>query len=214
MSGVQEQSNSMRIIRMLGIISLVCGVLIVGVHVNTAEWIRANSEIIMKESVTQLLPGLQKQVIYGVEPNGELAIRTSVSDPGKRFFAGYDANGKLLGIVIEGGERGYGDVINAMYSYSPDQKAVTGFKVVDMHETPGLGDKIDSDPKFKENFKALDATHPITTVKHGSKKNAWEIDAISGATISSRAVGRLLNKSVQETVPVIERNLDRIRKGV
>jgi Na+-translocating ferredoxin:NAD+ oxidoreductase subunit G len=207
-------SDSGRIVRMLGSISLVCGFLIVGVHVNTLAKIKQNQEIIMKESVAQLLPGIQKQVIYGVEASGELVIRDGVEAPGKRFFAGYDAGGKLLGVVIEGGERGYGDVINAMYSYSPDQKAVTGFKVVDMKETPGLGDKIEKDREFKKNFEKLDATHPITTVKHGTKKNPWEIDAISGATISSRAVGRLISKSVQETVPAIERNLDRIRKGV
>jgi Na+-translocating ferredoxin:NAD+ oxidoreductase subunit G len=204
-------SESFRIIRMLGAISLICGVLIVGMHVNTLEKIQRNQEIILTESISQLLPGLQKQVVYSVEPSGELVIRP---DGPKRFFAGYDGSGKLLGVVIEGSERGYGDLISAMYAYSPEQKAITGFKVVDMKETPGLGDKIDKDPLFRENFKALDTTHPIVTVKSGKKRNAWEVDAISGATVSSRAVGRLLNKSVQEMVPVIDKNLERIRKGV
>jgi Na+-translocating ferredoxin:NAD+ oxidoreductase subunit G len=211
---VAHTSDSARIIKMLSIISLICGMLIVGVHVNTFAWIRQNQEIIMKDSLEQLLPGVQKQIIYGIEPSGELVIRQAVADPGRRFFAGYDASGKLLGLVIEGGERGYADVISAMYAYSPDEKTIIGFKVVEMHETPGLGDRIDTDREFRKNFKALDASHPITTVKHGTKKNPWEIDAISGATVSSRAVGRLLNKSVQETIPVIDRNLDRIRKGV
>ena len=70
-----------------------------------------------------------------------------------------------------------------------------------------------SDPEFLANFKALDASHPITAVKHGTKKNPWEIDAISGATISSRAVGRLLAGSVKEMAPLIERNKDRIERG-
>jgi undecaprenyl pyrophosphate phosphatase UppP len=55
--------------------------------------------------------------------------------------------------------------------------------------------------------------HPITTVKHGTKKNPWEIDAISGATISSRAVGRMLDASVKSTAPAVARNLDRIKRG-
>jgi electron transport complex protein RnfG len=102
-----------------------------------------------------------------------------------------------------------------MYSFNPDSRTITGFQVVDMRETPGLGDKIRSDPDFLANFKKLDASHghPITTVKHGSKRNAWEIDAISGATISSRAVGRALEKSVAAVTPVIARNLDRIQRG-
>jgi len=131
----------------------------------------------------------------------------------KRMFAGYDASGKFLGIVIEASERGYADVISAMYAYSPDKKIVTGYQVVDMRETPGLGSRIGTDEKFAENFKELDATHPIKTVKHGTKQNPWEIDAISGATISSRAVGRMLQKSVAEMVPIVNKNLDRIKRG-
>jgi electron transport complex protein RnfG len=50
-------------------------------------------------------------------------------------------------------------------------------------------------------------------VKHGSKKNASQIDAISGATISSRAVGRMLEKSVRSVTPVVLKNLERIEKG-
>jgi len=206
-------SNSLKMIRMLGAVSLLCGLLIVVTHVNTLARIRHNQEVIMKESVAQLLPGIQKQVIYGVENNGELTIKAGIESEGKRLIAGYDGGGKLLGVVIEGSERGYADVITAMYAYSPEQKTVTGFSVIEMRETPGLGDRINKDAKFLENFKALDASHPIKTVKHGTKKEPWEIDAISGATISSRAVGRLLDKSVQETVPVIEKNLERIQRG-
>ena len=206
-------NNSLKMIRMLGAVSLLCGLLIVITHVNTLARIRHNQEVIMKESVAQLLPGIQKQVIYGVESNGELTIQAGIESEGKRLIAGYDGGGKLLGVVIEGSERGYADVITAMYAYSPERKTVTGFSVIEMRETPGLGDRINKDAKFLENFQALDASHPIKTVKHGTKKEPWEIDAISGATISSRAVGRLLDKSVQETVPVIEKNLERIQRG-
>jgi electron transport complex protein RnfG len=200
--------------KVLGTVSLLCGVLIVGTNLTTIARIHKNQEIIMRESVTHLLPGLQKQIIYGVEDSGELKILPSVEGENvKRFFAGYDGKGKFLGVAIEASDRGYADIISAMYAYIPDRKVITGFQVVDMRETPGLGNRIGSDPKFAENFTDLDATHPIKTVKHGTKQNPWEIDAISGATISSRAVGRMLQKSVQEMKPVIEKNLDRIQRG-
>ena len=201
-------------IKVLGTVSLVCGLLIVGSNITTLARIRHNQETIMRESVAHLLPGLEKQVIYGVEDSGELKILPGVEGENvKRLFAGYDGSGKFLGVVIEASERGYADVISAMYAYSPDKKIITGFQVVDMRETPGLGSRIGSDEKFAENFQALDATHPIKTVKHGTKQNPWEIDAISGATISSRAVGRMLQKSVADMTPVIEKNLDRIKRG-
>ena len=201
-------------IKVLGTVSLLCGVLIVVTNISTIARIHKNQEIITRESVTHLLPGLQKQIIYGVEDSGELKILPGVEGENvKRFFAGYDGSGKFLGVAIEASDRGYADVISAMYAYIPDRKIITGFQVVDMRETPGLGNRIGSDEKFAENFKELDATHPIKTVKHGTKQNPWEIDAISGATISSRAVGRMLQKSVQEMTPIIEKNLDRIKRG-
>jgi electron transport complex protein RnfG len=199
-------------IRFLGVLSLICGVLIVGVKVSTDSRIRLNQETILSESLAQLMPGMQKQVVYEIEPNGELKIATG-QEGGKRLFAGFDGQGKLLGVVLEASERGYADIISAMYAYSPQSKTITGLSIVEMRETPGLGNKIGSDPDFLANFKALDASHPIATVKHGTKKNPWEIDAISGATISSRAVGRLLAASVKEMAPIIERNKDRIERG-
>lgn len=206
-------SNGMQMVRLLGTVSLLCGVAIVATQRGTLGRIRHNQETIMRESVARLLPGIQKQIVYGIEPSGDLTILPGIEAGGPRFFAGYDASGNFLGVVIEASERGYADVISAMYAYSPDTKTITGFQVIDMKETPGLGNKIGSDPAFLENFKHLDATHPITTVKHGAKKNPWEIDAISGATISSRAVGRMLQKSVAEVTPVIQRNLERIKRG-
>lgn len=206
-------TNPSKMIRVLGAVSLVCGLMIVATHVNTLARIRSNQEQIMKESVTELLPGMEKQIVYGIEPDQSLKILTGVSGEGRRMVAGYDVSGRLLGLVIEASGRGYADVISAMYSYSPEKKTVTGFKVVDMKETPGLGNRIGSDEQFGTNFKQLDATHPITAVKHGTKKNAWEIDAISGATISSRAVGKMLQQSTAEMSPIIEKNLARIQKG-
>ena len=206
-------TNSWQMIRLLGAVSLLCGLLIVGTQVNTAARIRSNQETIMRESVARLLPGIEKQIVYGIQPSGDLIVLPGIEVSGPRFFAGYDAAGNFLGVVMEASERGYADVISAMYSYSPDTRTITGFQVIDMKETPGLGNKISSDLPFLENFKHLDATRPIATVKHGAKKNPWEIDAISGATISSRAVGRMLQKSVAEVAPVIERNLDRIKRG-
>jgi len=206
-------SAAIPMIKVLGIVSLLCGVLIVITQITTLGRIRHNQELLMRESVEQLLPGIQKQVVYGVEPSGDLKVLQGLGVEGHRFFAGYDNSGNFLGVVIETSDRGYADVIQAMYAYSPDSQTITGFQVVDMRETPGLGNRIGSDKDFLDNFKSLDAKHPISAVKHGTKKNPWEIDAISGATVSSRAVGRMLNKSVQAMAPIVAKNLDRIKRG-
>ena len=211
-----------KMIRLMGAVSLICGVLIVGTDHATKEPIRHNQQVILEAAIAQLLPGVKKQVTYGVKPGGELVILQDAEGNSTRFFAGFDGSGKLLGVVLEGNERGYADNIKAMYTYSPVKQAIVDFKVVELKETPGLGDKIVNDRGFLSNFKNLDAKlddsrakleHPIVAVKHGTKKNSWEVDAISGATISSRAVGRLLNKSAQDLLPLIQRNMARIERG-
>lgn len=212
-------SDSFRMIRLMGTVSLICGLLIVGTHIGTMEPIRRNQELILQETVSALLPGVAKQVVYSIQPGGGLIVSAEGTLP--KLYAGFDPSGTLIGVVIETSERGYADTIKAMYAYSPDQQAITGFLVMELKETPGLGDKITNDPKFLDNFKKLDATagpngkpaHPVVTVKNGTKKNAWEVDAISGATISSRAVGRMLAKSTESTIPVIRKNIERIKRG-
>ncbi|MBL8177624.1 MAG: FMN-binding protein [Bryobacterales bacterium] len=211
----QNMPSSAKLIQLMGTVSLVCGLLIVSTHQATLAPIRANQETIMRQTVAELLPGANKQITYGVDGSGNLTVLQGVDAPGPKLFAGYDASGKLIGVVLEGADRGYADVIRAMYSYSLEKQAIIGFKVTELKETPGLGDKIVTDPKFLANFKELDASlkNRIVTVKSGTKKNKWEIDAISGATISSRAVGRLIDKSAKEMIPIIQRNRQRIEGG-
>ncbi|MEZ5401001.1 MAG: FMN-binding protein [Bryobacteraceae bacterium] len=216
-----ELPSSVTLIRLMGVVSLICGLLIVGTHLGTLDPIRRNQETILRETVAQLLPGVSRQVTYGVDASGELKILTGADSLGPRFFAGYDGSGELLGVVIEASERGYADVIRAMYAYSPEKEQIVDFRVLEMKETPGLGDKINSDSGFLANFRGLAARldpsgkleHAIVAVKHGTKKNPWEVDAISGATISSRAVGRMLDKSAAQMLPLVRRNLERIRRA-
>ena len=47
----------------------------------------------------------------------------------------------------------------------------------------------------------------LNAVKHGNKTHPWQIDAISGATISSAAIGRMINTSGQRMFPLIQRHL-------
>jgi electron transport complex protein RnfG len=79
-----------------------------------------------------------------------------------------------------------------------------------MRETPGIGDKVITDLAFLKNFEALDVrvnaemtalANAVKVVKHGAKQNAWEIDAIAGATVTSKAVGRGINESAQKLLP-------------
>ena len=57
-----------------------------------------------------------------------------------------------------------------------------------------------------------DRSNAIVTVKHGSKTKPWEVDAISGATITSRAVGKAINDAAQVLLPRVAPNLDKLKE--
>jgi len=107
-------------------------------------------------------------------------------------------------------------VIGLIYGYSFAEDAIIGIQVLESKETPGLGDKIEVDPEFLANFERLDVSlrddnselaNPIVPVKHGEKSSPWEVDGITGATISSVAIARILNESAQYWVPRIRSHL-------
>ena len=98
--------------------------------------------------------------------------------------------------------------------------AIIGLQVLESKETPGLGDKIETDPDFLQNFERLDVSlandqsalaNPIVPVKHGEKTHPWEVDGITGATISSVAMAKILNGSAQYWAPRIRANLSAFR---
>jgi len=113
-------------------------------------------------------------------------------------------------------------LIRVLYGYSFDDEAIVGIRVLESRETPGLGDKIEKDPDFLENFRRLDVSlngdgsavqHPIEFAKHGTKEEDWQVDGITGATISSKAIAAILSRSSDYWVPRIRRSLDDFRKA-
>jgi electron transport complex protein RnfG len=115
---------------------------------------------------------------------------------------------------------GYQDNIRVLYAYSFDEHAIVGMKVLDSKETPGLGDRVEVEPHFIANFDNLDVrlddsgdalANPIVTVKQGEKTEPWQIDGITGATITSEAIGNLLNASASAWIPLLERDARSIK---
>jgi electron transport complex protein RnfG len=217
-----KQSTSLQMILVMGGVATVCGLLLILTYQVTQAAIQRNFATIMRDSVSEVLPGAEKQVVFGIQPSGELEVLEGLDSPLPKLFAGYDGQGNLIGVAMEGSAQGYGGTIRAIMSYSPERECIFGFKVLESRETPGLGDKIGADPAFLENFKELAVQldpdkqrllHSVTAVKHGAKTEKWQIDSISGATISSRAIGKLLDQSAQKMLPIIAQNLDEIAKG-
>ena len=142
------------------------------------------------------------------------------SDDGGLVFAGFDDSGDLVGLALAARAMGYQDSIELLYGYDPASESVVGIRVLESRETPGLGDRIETDEDFLDNFKRLDVRladdgrslmHEITFVKPGEKTEAWQIDGITGATISSRAVAEMLRESTNTWLPRVQSSVDKLR---
>ena len=202
----------------LGGIATLSGLLVVLVFEATAPIIAENQRIRTEQAVFDVVPNAVTKRDFvltdqGLVPAGEGAV-------GMTVYAAFDAAGALAGVAFPGSAQGYAGVIDFLFGYDPACQCIVGSRVLKSTETPGLGDKIETDPRFLENFRALDArpnaegtglANAIVTVKHGTKSEPWQIDAVSGATISSNAMGRALNQSAQVLVPALARGLDLLR---
>ncbi len=210
-------------IRTLGLVSAICGLIIVGAYQGTYDAVAANKRIATERAVCKVLPNAKSIAEYVAAPGGGIAKvgagDTAISSGAVKFFAAYDESGKLAGIAAEGMGKGYADNVRIMFGYQPDCQCVVGIGVVSMRETPGIGDKIVTDKEFLANFTALDVklkadlsalANEVKAVKHGTKTSAWQIDAIAGATITSRAVGKAINDSAQMLLPRLLPNLDKL----
>ena len=204
----------------LGLVSLISGLLVVFVFETTAPMIEANKQALIERALFQVVPeGAVSRRDYVVNDAGITPAADGAE--GIPFFAAYDQEGKLVGIAAESAAQGYADLIRVLFGYDPSCRCITGNYVLKSAETPGLGDKIFKDAAFLENFNALDATlngtgdglaNPIVSVKHGTKRNPWEIDAISGATVSSVAVAKALSIGAEKLLPRLLPHLGSIQQ--
>lgn len=217
---VPELPSSIRLITTLATVAMISGLLVVLVYEFTKPIIAENQRLATERAIFKVLPSAKTRLTFVVKQD-KLALADDKT-VGELVYAGYDNKHNLVGIALNAAAQGYQDTIKLLYGYNPDKGCITGFDVLKSTETPGFGTKITTDIDFLANFKCLDAkvnttqsglANKIKTVRHGTKQQGWEIDAISGSTITSNAIGRMLNESGQALHPVIARNLELLQQG-
>jgi electron transport complex protein RnfG len=101
-------------------------------------------------------------------------------------------DGKVIAYVVPAESKGYGGAIKMVTAVSPEGSSL-GYKILSHNETPGLGDNA-TQPKFIKQFIGKKAEQ-LEVVKVPTDKN---IQALTGATITSRAVTKGIKEAVEE----------------
>jgi len=193
------EPSSTRLVVTMGVAGLCAGMLLVAAYQLTLPTIEHNRAEALRAAVFKVVPGstaLRKLAWRG----GGLAV----ADDGKAaneqkdglvVYAAYTRDGTFAGYAIPASGPGFQDTIALLYGYDPARRRVIGMEVLESRETPGLGDKIFKDQHFVAEFKDLAVEPSIEVVKQGAGKAPHEVDGITGATISSKAVVRILNEA-------------------
>ena len=153
------------IVASLTIIAGVCAAVLAFVNEITAEPIKETAKANEMAAVRAVMPAGVEQV----EARGET-------------FVGKNAQGETIGYAAKGKDGGgYGGDIILMVGFERDKKTLVCYKTLAASETPGLGMKLNA-PEFAGQFRGKDAT----TLR--LKKKGGDIEAITAATITSKAV--------------------------
>ncbi len=124
-----------------------------------------------------------KEILKGVS-NDPIADRFAIKDDNteRKFFVG-KFDGKANTVVLESSGKGYGGDVGLMVAVNMEDDTIVGAGVTTHSETPGLGARAKDDPGFVSQFKGMPIKETFKVTNDGGK-----INAMSGATITSRAV--------------------------
>ena len=196
---------SWRLVSMMTLAGALAGLLIVSTYELTLPRIEQHQAETMAAAIQEVLKAPARyDTLYA--QRGALVKRLPAGADAKKaekIFLGYDAAGKRVGFAISTAGVGFQDPMTVMFGYDAAKRQVIAMRVIASKETPGLGDKIVKDSAFVAEFSPVVA--PINGVKKDRATNAAdEVVMITGATVSSRAVIRIINAAVAHWQPLMD----------
>lgn len=188
----------------LGGSGMIAGLLLVIVYSLTLPAIEANKQKDLEVAIKDVLKGAERyETLYVVK--GALVAKAPQGVDAKkleRVYLGYRTDNEPAGFAFVAAGPGFQDTIVLIFGYDTAKRQLLGMKVLETKETPGLGDKIDKDQNFVGQFRS--AAIPLVGVKQGKRSKPGDVDMITGATISSKAVIRIINTTLERLRPLVE----------
>ena len=174
-------NREFKMVFVLTLVIVIAGGILAYTYVATQRDIEKNLENAKKKALLA--------VVNGTSDYQEVKINDHTS-----IFAAKDAQGNVIGygVMIEGA--GFQGPIKMMVGFNKDGSEVLGIEILENVETPGLGNRIVED-WFKKQFAGK--IPPIEVLKGKTPETKSQIQAITGATISSRSVANIVNAAAQ-----------------
>ena len=166
-----KDAPSWRLLALMTTAGAIAGLLIVSVYQATLPRIERHQGEVMQAAIREVLKEPASfDTLYVV--NGALAKRLAAGTSEKgleRVYLGRDASGKRIGFAISAAENGFQDLVTLMFGYDAAAHRVIAMKVIGNKETPGLGNKIETDSAFVNGFVNAGAR-----AEDDAAKSRWE----------------------------------------
>jgi len=182
--------KSARLMIVLTVIAIISGAVLSFMNIFAEPRIQAHKQAQLERSIGIVLPGT-------------VQYETEMID-GTTFYIGSDANGQATGVAFKAVGNGFQSKLEILVGTDLAFSKILAITFLAQAETPGLGTKIESDPTnrddtawFTTQFQQLTISRDISYIKNQAPTQPGEIQAITGATISSKSVVDILNQAIQ-----------------
>lgn len=171
----KPESTFINMVTRLFVIVAVAGMALGVVYVQTFDTIAAAKQAKLEAAIGLVVPQFDTLNIYKVKPaSGKDSIT---------FYQAFNAGQKVGTAVATYTEKGFSGVFKIMVGFD-NEGVIINTAVLEHKETPGLGDKMDI--KKSDWCTQFNGKNPAT-YKLSVTKDKGDVDAITAATISSRA---------------------------
>lgn len=187
--------KALRVLIFVLVMGTVSAGMLVGINLYTAPLIAKNEELKLKSSVLDALEVTyaQEDVIAVFDKNIRVEDREKY-----KFFKTADG-----AVAFEFYGPGLWGSISGIISLEKDLRTIRRINVVHQEETPGLGGRI-AESKYLAQFKHKEVLPQIKFMPEGKATQKNEVDAITGATGSSRAFEKIINTNVQNYLAALK----------
>lgn len=179
MDSSKKGGGILMLVVVLGLITFVCALLLGVINSVTKDKIEQNGIETRNAAMSEIIPDAE---FTDVEVPADFATPADKNQPVVSGVYQATLDGAEAGYCVEVNPKGFGGALKMIVGINADG-TVAGIKVTEASETPGLGAKAQSDKNWIAQFAGQPADGSLAVSKDGGT-----INAITGATITSRAV--------------------------
>jgi len=183
----------------LTIVCLLSALALALVNIVTEDRIAEQKRLAKLRAVLEALP--RDYVQYDNDPSRDVITISEWKEKDgtpKVIYVG-KKHGEVIGVAFTSSGEGYGGIINIMIGLDITGK-MTGIQIIEHLETPGLGSMIESKELFRNQFRGKSSENSpsgeLKVVKGRKANKDWEIQALTGASISPTGVVRAINSGL------------------